>query len=185
MHHLLFDRLGPGERLHGPEEVESAIRAMADSINGDLARIAPHETVLVLCVLTGAVVFTGHLLPHLHFPLELDCLRVSRYGAETSGGELHWFARPQQSLRGRIVLLLDDILDEGHTLKAIQEYCAREGAARVLTAVLVRKQRIRPVEVPLDYLGLEVPDRFVFGYGMDAGGLGRNAPGIYALKESQ
>ncbi len=175
--------LGPAEHLFSAEEVEAAIQRMAVAINKDLEHLTPRRPVVLLCVLTGAVVVVGQLMPHLHFPLVLDCVQVSRYGAETSGGSLQWRTRPKESLAGAVVLLVDDILDEGITLQALQEYCVAEGAAAIHTAVMVRKKRPRTVEVQVDYVGLEVPDHFVFGYGLDARGLGRNAPGIFVLLE--
>ncbi len=175
--------LGPAERLFGAEEVEAAIQRMAVAINSDLEPLTPHRPVLVLCVLNGAMVVTGQILPHLHFPLLLDSVQVSRYGAEIAGGALQWRMHPRENVRGAVVLLLDDILDEGVTLRALQDYCLQEGATAVHTAVMVRKQRPRSVDVRVDYVALDVPDRFVFGYGLDARGLGRNAPGIFALPE--
>jgi hypoxanthine phosphoribosyltransferase len=115
--------------------------------------------------------------------MTLDCVQVSRYGSETSGGALQWRTRPKETLSGAVVLLVDDILDEGITLKTLQEFCVAEGAVAVHTAVMVRKIRSRAVDVQVDYVGLEVPDQFVFGYGLDARGLGRNAPGIFVLPE--
>ncbi|MHB0887873.1 hypoxanthine-guanine phosphoribosyltransferase [Acidithiobacillus sp.] len=175
--------LGPAERLFGAEEVEAAIQRMAVAINSDLEPLTPHRPVVVLCVLNGAMVVTGQILPHLHFPLLLDSVQVSRYGAEIAGGALQWRMHPRENVRGAVVLLLDDILDEGVTLRALQDYCLQEGATAVHTAVMVRKQRPRSVAVRVDYAALDVPDRFVFGYGLDARGLGRNAPGIFALPE--
>ena len=178
---MIPTHLGPAEHLFSAEEVEAAIRRMAVAMNKDLEPLTPHRPVVLLCVLTGAVVIVGQLMPHLRFPLVLDCVQVSRYGAETSGGTLQWRTRPKESMAGAVVLLVDDILDEGITLRSLQAYCAAEGAAAIHTAVMIRKTRPRAVEVPVDYVGLEVPDRFVFGYGLDARGLGRNAPGIFVL----
>ncbi|MCE5394115.1 MAG: hypoxanthine-guanine phosphoribosyltransferase [Acidithiobacillus sp.] len=175
--------LGPAELLHSAEAVQTAIHRMAVAINADLEPLAPHRPVVVLCVLSGAMVVVGQILPLLHFPLLLDCVQVSRYGDQTRGGDLLWRLAPRESLRDATVLLIDDILDEGITLLALQDYCRKEGAAAVYTAVMVRKDRPRAAAVPVQYVGLEVPDRFVFGFGLDARGLGRNAPGIYALME--
>ncbi|MEW5789943.1 MAG: hypoxanthine-guanine phosphoribosyltransferase [Pseudomonadota bacterium] len=174
---------GPVSIIHSPAAVDAAVRDIAARINADLAAMAPAEPPLVICVLTGAIVFTGMLLPHLDFPLELDYLHATRYGSATVGGELRWIARPCNSLKGRVVILVDDILDEGVTLHQIQAHCRAEGASRVLTAVLINKVRPRSLTVPVDYLGLNVPDVYVFGYGMDCSGLWRNAPGVFALHE--
>ncbi len=175
--------LGPAEQLFSAEAVEAAIQRMAVAINADMEPLVPHRPVVVLCVLSGAIVMVGKLLPHLHFPLHLDCVQVGRYGSATKGGDLQWRVRPRESLSGATVLLVDDILDEGVTLGALQQFCRDEGATAVYSAVMVRKNRPRVEDVPVDYVGLEVPDRFVFGYGLDARELGRNAPGIFALME--
>jgi len=123
-------------------------------------------------------------LTKLVFPLEVDYVHATRYGHETTGAHLNWTAKPRLDLQGRTVLLLDDILDEGVTLAAIADYCRQQGAARVLMAVLVEKLHLRKVTPGMraDFSGLEVGDRFLFGYGLDYKGYWRNAPGIYAVK---
>lgn len=171
--------------LHGPADVEQAVDRLAQQINQELRDSTPDKPVLLLCVMTGGIVFAGMLVPRLNFPLEIDYLHATRYGRATVGGVLNWVAKPRQALADRTILLLDDILDEGVTLYHIQDHCRSEGAGRVLTAVLVQKTRERPMPVQADYVGLQVPDLYVFGYGMDCAGLWRNAPGIFALHEKQ
>ena len=166
--------------LADKEAVEAALDRMAIDITRDLENKSP----LVFCVMNGGMIVTGQLLTRLVFPLEVGYLHASRYGRNTTGGELTWKAEFQADVRGRTVLLVDDILDEGHTLKALSDECLRRGAARVLTAVLVDKLHDRKVEpgYRADFTGMEIPDRFVFGYGLDYNGIWRNAPGIYAVK---
>ena len=114
--------------------------------------------------------------------LEFDYLHATRYRGKTRGAGLTWLRHPQVPMLGRRVLLVDDILDEGHTLLAVRDACIREGAAEVRIAVLTRKLHDRVVpDITADYVGLEVPDRYVFGFGMDFHEQGRNLPGIYAL----
>lgn len=166
--------------LHDAGAMEAALDAMAVAISGRLADSNP----LVLCVLTGAVVVTGKLLPRLQFPLELDYIHATRYGAATRGGTLDWVARPRTPLAGRTVLVVDDILDEGVTLHAIvDDLRGPQGCAAVHTAVLVEKLHERKSGLEADFVGVRVPDRYVFGYGMDYKGALRNAPGIYAVRE--
>ena len=124
---------------------------------------------------------TGQLLPRLNFPLELDYIHATRYLGTTAGGELHWLKYPTISLLDRTVLVIDDILDEGLTLSAIVEYCQRAGARQVLTAVMLEKQHARKAAIKADFVGLLVPDRYVFGYGMDYQDQLRYAAGIYAV----
>ncbi|OGT99438.1 MAG: hypoxanthine-guanine phosphoribosyltransferase [Geobacteraceae bacterium GWB2_52_12] len=162
-------------------EVEASIKRLAEEIT---ARFSDSNPVL-LCVMNGGLIFSGQLLTGLFFPLEVDYVHATRYGHEINGVSLRWAVKPQLALKGRTVLLLDDILDEGVTLAAIAEYCRQEGAADVFMAVLIEKLHLRKVTPGLraDFTGIEVGDRFLFGYGLDYKGYWRNAPGIYAIKE--
>ena len=166
--------------LYHEAEVEAAIERMAVVINSELAERNP----VVFCVMNGGLIFSGKLLPKLNFPLELSYLHATRYRSETSGGELFWKAKPEISFMDRDVLIIDDILDEGHTLGAIIDFCRHAGASRVYTAVLIDKdhQRKARPDLQADFIGLQCVDRFIFGYGMDYKGYWRNAPGIYAVK---
>jgi len=161
--------------------VSDAIARLAREITARLAESFP----LVLCVMRGGVIFTGQLLPQLRFPLELDYVEVTRYGVATRGGELSWRMAPTQAVTGRAVLVLDDILDEGHTLAAIREKLLALGASRVFIAVLSEKDTGRPKPVKADFTGVKLPNRYVFGCGMDVKGAWRNLPEIYALKEDK
>jgi len=166
------------ERLFSPEDVDVAVDRMAAEMNAALAEKDP----LLLCVMTGGVVPTGLLLPRLRFPLELDYLHVSRYQGQTSGGEIEWLRRPHCLLSGRVVVVVDDVLDEGLTLSAILKACKRDGAAEALTAVLVAKRLQRCAGMPSpNFVGLETDERYLFGYGMDYKNYLRNAPGIFAV----
>ena len=160
--------------------VEAALDRMAADITVRLADANP----LVYAVMNGGLIFAGRILPRLPFPLEVAYLHATRYGHAIQGTLLDWRVRPTQDLRGRTVLVLDDILDEGHTLKAIIEHLKDEGAAEVLSAVLVHKLHDRKATPGMraDFSGLDIADRFLFGCGMDYKGYWRNAPGIYAVK---
>lgn len=164
--------------LYTQEQVERAVDHMAAEIS---QRLAGHNP-LVLSVLIGGIIPTASLLTRLDFPLQVDYVHASRYRGNTSGGKLHWLREPGD-LSGRSVLLIDDILDEGHTLKAIAATCHGAGASEVLTAVLVDKQVNRDDGLKqADFTGVTVPNRYVFGCGMDYKGYLRNLPGIYAVK---
>ena len=173
--------LAGAELIHSAESVQAALAGVAGAIQERLAGRNP----LVLCVMTGAVVFCGQLLPRLEFPLDFDYLHATRYGPDTQGGKISWRTAPWTSVKGRCVLVVDDILDEGVTLAAVKESLLRLGAAEVLIAVFADKANGRSKPVAADFVGLVVPDRFVFGYGMDAGGAWRNLPAIYAMKDGQ
>ena len=173
----IFDE---ADRLYSEVEVQSAINAVAAEISAKIANKNP----LVLTVMNGGLVFAGQLLTKITFPLEIDYIHATRYGDETIGKSLNWIAKPKSILKDRCVLLIDDILDEGNTLLEIIQYCRSEGASEILTAVLVDKKHDRKADQAFkaDFTGLEVEDRFIFGYGMDYKGYWRNAPGIFAVK---
>jgi hypoxanthine phosphoribosyltransferase len=172
--------LQEAELLYSAEQVQEALHKVARQINAKLADQYP----LVLSVMGGAVVFTGQLLPLLNFPLDFDYVHVSRYGDARHGGAMHWKVSPRENVRGRVVLLVDDILDEGHTLQALRERVMELGATRCYSAVFADKLRDLKKPIHADFVGMELPDRFVFGYGMDIEGAWRNLPAIYATKEN-
>lgn len=120
-------------------EVEAAIDKVASQIDAELAELNP----VVFCVMNGGLIFSGKLLTKLNFPLEASYLHATRYRNETSGGELFWKAKPEVSFIDRDVLIIDDILDEGHTLGAIIDFCRHAGARAVHTAVLIDKEHER------------------------------------------
>jgi hypoxanthine phosphoribosyltransferase len=153
-----------------------------DRLAGEIAVRFADAQPLVLTVMGGAVVFAGHLLPKLVFPLDCDYLHVTRYGDATSGGALAWVAEPRLPVKGRVVLLLDDILDEGITLAAVKARMLAQGATECLVAVLADKELGRQKPIHADFIGLSLPNRYVFGFGMDVKGAWRNLPAIYAVK---
>lgn len=173
------DILQQAELLVTAEQMRAALHQVAQQINDELAETHP----LVLSVMGGAVVFSGQLLPLLNFPLDFDYVHLSRYGDARHGGEMQWKVAPCESVRGRTVLLVDDILDQGHTLAALYQRVMELGAVRCYSAVFADKQHGKPKPIRADFVGLELPDRFVFGYGMDIRGAWRNLPAIYAVKE--
>jgi hypoxanthine phosphoribosyltransferase len=171
--------LAGAELLFPPEAVRGAVERLAGEITGSLRDEFP----LVLAVMGGAVVFAGQLLPKLAFPLEFGAIEVSRYRGTTSGGDIDWRLAPKDDVRGRTVLVIDDILDEGITLAAVRDRLLAMGAGRFLAAVFADKDIGRPKPLAADFVGVRVPNRYVFGFGMDAYGLWRNLPAVYALEE--
>jgi hypoxanthine phosphoribosyltransferase len=170
--------LAQAQELYNAQQVAKVLAGMADEIAAVLSEHNP----LVLCVMKGAVVFAGQLMPLLHFPLTFDYLHVTRYCDQIHGGELDWKYFPGDLIRGRHVLVLDDILDHGITLAAIRDRCLAEGALGFHSAVLLDKLIDQPKPIAADFVGMHVPDRYVFGCGMDVNGMWRNLPGIYALR---
>jgi len=162
-------------------------RAELDAVIADLGRridaALDGERAVFLTVMNGALMFAGQLALAIRTDLEFDYVHATRYRGGTAGSELIWLREPHAVLQGRTVLLVDDILDEGHTLKAVRDDCLQRGARRVLIASLCRKLHDRCVAgIDSDFNGVELPDRYVFGYGMDYHEQGRNLPAIYALK---
>lgn len=164
--------------LHDRIEVGQALDRLAASITEKLSRQNP----ILLTVMNGGVIVAGELATRLQFPLQMDYLHVSRYRNHTSGSELEWKHYPELSLADRVVLVVDDILDEGATLAAILEYVRQQGARAVYSAVLVNKIHSRKSALmAADFVALEIEDHYLYGYGMDYRGYLRNAPGIFAV----
>jgi hypoxanthine phosphoribosyltransferase len=167
------------DRIAGAEEVQAAVRRVATEIEQRLSTAYP----LVLAVMGGAVVFAGQILPLLHFPLDFDYIHASRYGIATRGSGVDWKVSPPGLAAGRTVLVLDDILDHGKTMSAIRDRLLELGAKEFYCAVLVEKVLGMNKPIAADFVGLRIPDRFVFGCGLDAKGFWRNLPEIRAMKE--
>lgn len=165
--------------LFTKQEIETALDKMACEIETKLEGLNP----VLLCVMVGGLIPAGNLLPRLDFPLEVDYIHATRYGNATQGGELKWLVAPTISLKDRVVLVVDDILDGGITLKAIMDYCNEQGAKKTYCAVLLEKNQTRlPGGLPkADFTGITMEDGYVFGYGMDYKGYLRNASGIYVV----
>lgn len=175
----IYDVLEKAECLHDMDDINDALDRMAQSITQKLKDTNP----LVICVMVGALIPTGHLITRLNFPLEVDYIHATRYRGTTRGGDLHWLVEPRQSLKGRTILIVDDIMDGGLTLAAIIDYCKQNGAKEVYTAVMVNKirQREEGVTFEPDFSGIDTEDKFLFGFGLDYEEYLRNAPGIYAV----
>ena len=164
--------------LHDLDAVNNALDKMAAAITKKLGSNNP----LVISVMSGAMIPAGHLLTRLNFPLEIDYIHATRYANQTRGGEISWLVEPRAELKGRDILVVDDILDEGITLAEILKYCKDKQANAVYSAVLVDKIHNRKNDLVADFVGVETEDRYLFGFGMDYKGYLRNAPGIYAVK---
>jgi hypoxanthine phosphoribosyltransferase len=173
--------LDEADLLFAPEVVNAAVTRMAGEISAKLEEDFP----VVLSVMGGAAVFTGRLLPLLAFPLEFGAIEVTRYNNDIQGREIAWRLPPKDNVRDRTVLVVDDILDEGITLAAIRKKLLEMGAMRVYSAVFADKAIGRDKPAYADFIGVTVPNRYVFGFGMDAYGVWRNLPAIYALKDAK
>jgi hypoxanthine phosphoribosyltransferase len=166
--------------LYAPEQVQCALDRLAAMVTARLERCDP----LMLIVMNGAFIPGAQLLSRLQFPLQVGYLHATRYRSGVQGGEIDWIARPYPAVEGRVALVIDDIFDEGDTLKAIMDEMRLQGAVETYSAVLVNKQHDRKVVgLTVDFVGLEVPDRYVFGCGMDYKEYWRQLPGIYAIND--
>lgn len=165
--------------LYTSKDVEKAIINLAVEITETIGKDKP----VVLAVMNGGLIPAGMLIPKLNFPLQVDYLHATRYRDQLRGSEIKWVVQESINLKGRTVLIIDDIHDEGITLEIIKNYCLECGAKKVYSSVLVNKVHNRKNSTSADFKGIDVPDRYVFGYGMDYKGILRNAPGIFAIKD--
>jgi hypoxanthine phosphoribosyltransferase len=173
--------LDHAELLTSPEQVQEAVQRVAAELNRRFGDPDEQAFPLVLGVMGGAVVFTGNVLPQLDFPLEFDYIHVTRYGDEDQGGQVVWKVIPRQSVEGKTIIVLDDILDEGETLAHVKQRLLAMGAKKVIVAVFADKDLGRKKPIEADIVGLTIPNRFVVGFGMDVHGYWRNLPGLWAI----
>lgn len=170
------------DELISESEINQAIEKVASEIEAH----TKNEVPIFLCVMKGGLMFTAALMQRIKSPLVLDYVHVDRYRNTTEGSSIHWHKEPDTNLDGRVVIIIDDILDEGYTLRELIAYCEAKGAAKVLSAVLLKKKLSNaPVNIIPDFIGMEVSDRYVFGWGMDYKGYLRNQSSIYAIAKSE
>lgn len=173
-----------GERFRrylAADAIQERIRALGEEISADYEG----QTPILIGVLNGAFVFMADLMRALTIDCEADFLKLSSYGAKkVSSGDVTELKKVDANLDGRHVVIVEDIVDTGQSmafmLEAMQQ---RFDTASLRTATLLHKPEAMQVEVPLDYVGFEIPDLFVIGYGMDYGQVARNLPHIYILDE--
>lgn len=168
-------------RLHSARDVARALDRMAATLAPRLRDSNP----IVLAVMHGGAFAALELCKRFDFPHEFDYVHVTRYRGETEGGGLTWRVRPRKSLAGRTVLVVDDILDEGKTLRALDAELERIGVRNRFTAVLVVKRLARVRRPKVTAAGLTVDDVYVFGSGMDYRGYWRELGGIFAVAEEE
>lgn len=190
---IISEVLAKSDLLVDRPTIDAAIGRMADEIARDYIGDVPADRMgdsfvpVFLTVMHGGMLFAGQLALELGkrgLDLQFDYMHATRYRGQNQGGELVWKHRPATSLYGRRVLIADDILDEGQTLKEVRRWCIEQGATDVRIAALTVKDHDRCVDgVRANYEGLHLPDRYVFGFGMDYYEQGRNLPAIYALKD--
>lgn len=160
------------------EQIARRVRALTTELQRDFAG----RELVVVSLLSGTVMFLADLIRHLELPLRLDFIGVSSYRAGTEAGELVFTKELKLDVRGRDVLLVDDILDTGKTLHRVLDNLRRLKPRRIRTCVLLEKKARRLEKVPADYVGFQIPDLFVVGYGLDFAERYRNLPFVGVLK---
>ena len=163
--------------IYSEIEIKIVIQNIADQVNQTIKT----DDLYVLCVMNGALIFAGQLLPRLEKNIQYSYIHATRYASSLTGGPIQWLVKPPIDIEGKTVLILDDILDEGITLREIAATCLAMKAKAIFTAVLFDKEIVKEKSYLPNFIGLKVPNRFVFGYGLDCKGLGRNLPHLYAL----
>ena len=138
---------------------------------------------LLICILKGGLMFLADLMRHIQLPLEIDFMAVSSYGDSTeSSGVVRILMDLERNIQGRHVLIVEDIIDTGRTLNYIMENLRTRGPASVKVCTLLNKPARRELDIPVDYVGFDIPDEFVVGYGLDYGEIYRNLPFLGVLK---
>ena len=180
---LLQDALNTSESaelLISKTSIENAIDDIAEKIKSTVGEEVP----VLLCVMKGGLMLTAELMKRIQSPLELDYVHVDRYRNETHGSSIHWHKEPDINLNGRIILLIDDIFDEGYTMQELIAYCEAKGASKVLSVVLLKKLLTnKHTDIEPDIIGMEITDKYVFGWGMDYKGYWRNLTDVFAVSE--
>jgi hypoxanthine phosphoribosyltransferase len=166
------------EQLYSQQQVDDAIADMAVKLGVDIQDDFP----LMMCVMNGGLYLTGQLMRHWHFPLTVDYVHATRYRLSTLGRDVLWKAYPQNNLKDRHVVIVDDIFDQGYTLEEVRAYCLSQGAKKTTSVFLIRKHHERKrADIEADHVALECGDEYVYGSGMDLHSHFRNQAGIYAI----
>lgn len=163
------------------ERLEKAIDAVAERINHDFKHF--NGTPIILCVLNGSILFTGELMKRLDFPCEFSSIRLSSYEGTLSTGVTRKVLGLTVSLKGRRVIVVEDIVDTGHTITDLTRILADEGASDVKVCTMLFKPAIFKSTIKLDYVAMEIEPKFIVGFGLDFNELGRNLKDIYILDE--
>lgn len=163
-------------------EIEAAIDTLAERINADFKHVTEENAPIILCTLNGAVVFMGELMKRLSFPCVVKAAKLSSYEGTRSTGVVK-SETVLKGIEGRSVIVVEDIVDTGNTIVAMKDMLEKLGAKDVRICTLLLKPEVYDKPVKLDYVAMEIPNRFIVGYGLDYDELGRNNKDIYVLDE--
>lgn len=165
------------ETSYPEHQIQAAVRKVADAINADLDGHDP----LFLCILNGAFMFAADLMKMVNIPSRISFVKFASYSGTQSTGVVKQLIGLNEDLTGKTVVLIEDIVDTGVTIKSLIEQCKAKGAADVRVATMLFKPASCKLPVKPDYIGLEIPNDFIVGYGLDYDGYGRNIPEIMTL----
>lgn len=177
LHDLTFKMFIPNE------DIEKAIDAVAERLNKDYANATDEDPVVMLCTLNGAVIFAAELLKRIQFPLVLKACKLSSYAGTSSTGVVKTEVPLPSRLEGKRVLIVEDIVDTGGTIVAMMEQLKEKNVKDARVCTLLLKKEVYKKDIRLDYVAMEIPNRFIVGFGLDYDELGRNIKDIYVLDE--
>ena len=175
LHDKVFKPFIPGG------EVEKIIDSVAERLNKDFE--GKKEVPVLLCILNGAIMFTAGLMKRLSFPLELISMKLSSYTGTQSSGQVLEVLGLTGDVKGKTVIVCEDIVETGNTIVALKDMLLGKGAKEVKICTMLLKPRIYDKDLEIDYVGREIPNSFIVGYGLDYNELGRNYKDIYVLDE--
>ena len=162
-------------------EIEAAIDAVAERLNRDYGDCTDENPAVLLCTLNGAVIFAAELLKRLRFPLEFKACKLSSYAGTSSTGVVTTEFPIPARLENRRVIIVEDIVDTGNTIVAMSRQLQERKVQDARVCTLLLKKEVYDKAVALDYVALEIPNRFIVGFGLDYDELGRNLKDIYVL----
>lgn len=166
--------------LYEQEEIQKRIAELAKQIDEDYAG---SKEVVIICVLKGAVFFTVDLVKKMKTPIVLEVMQVSSYSGTETTGAISIKKDLDADIEGKDVLIVEDIIDTGYTLRALKQDLLSRKPKSLKIAVLLNKKERRKVDIPVDYVGYEIPNKFVVGYGFDVDERGRNIPYIGYIED--
>jgi len=167
-------------KIYSYQEIVDAIDDIAACCNKKFK----NKHLSLMPIMKGALPFSGHMIPKLDFSLELDYIHASRYKNNIATENLEWFYKPNNQLvKNKSILLVDDVLDEGITMASVKRNLLALGAKEVFVAVLFDKKINIEKPIKADFIGLEIPNKYVYGFGLDFNGIGRNMPHLYAYEK--
>lgn len=165
------------------EDLEKAIDVVAERLNEDFKDATDEDPVILICTLNGAVIFAAELLKRLNFPLELKACKLSSYQGTQSTGVVKTEVPLPANLEGKRVIIVEDIVDTGTTIVALTQLLKERQVRDCRVCTMLLKSEVYDKDVKLDYVAMDIPNRFIVGFGLDYDELGRNIKDIYVLDD--